>query len=138
MDNQRNLLLAVVLSGLLILGWDVGMRYFYPAPPEPVVAEADSDAPASSSAASPSVASANGAAAGISNAANEAEPETGPVDLETALAALDAQLPGKLINNPYDIQWSTVGSDKKEAIVESEGAPGGVAYSVRVKKTKNI
>lgn len=30
MDNQRNLLLAVVLSGLLILGWDVGMRYVYP------------------------------------------------------------------------------------------------------------
>jgi YidC/Oxa1 family membrane protein insertase len=30
LDNQRNLLLAVVLSGLLILGWDVGMRYFYP------------------------------------------------------------------------------------------------------------
>jgi len=29
LDN-RNLLLAVVLSGLLILGWDVGMRYFYP------------------------------------------------------------------------------------------------------------
>ena len=56
--------------------------------------------------------------------------------METALAALDAQLPGKLINNPYDIQWSTIGSDKKEAIVESEGVPGGVAYSVRVKKTK--
>ena len=37
MDN-RNLLLAVVLSGLLILGWDVGMRYFYPeaATPPPV------------------------------------------------------------------------------------------------------
>ena len=30
MDNQRNLLLAVVLSGLLILGWDMAMRYFYP------------------------------------------------------------------------------------------------------------
>lgn len=30
MDNQRNLLLAVVLSGLLILGWDAGMSYFYP------------------------------------------------------------------------------------------------------------
>jgi YidC/Oxa1 family membrane protein insertase len=30
LDNQRNLLLAVVLSGLLILGWDVGMRFFYP------------------------------------------------------------------------------------------------------------
>lgn len=36
MDN-RNLLLAVVLSGLLILGWDIGIRYFYPeaaVPPE--------------------------------------------------------------------------------------------------------
>lgn len=30
MDNQRNLLLAVALSGLLILGWDMAMRYFYP------------------------------------------------------------------------------------------------------------
>lgn len=29
MDN-RNLLLAVVLSGLLILGWDLGTRYLYP------------------------------------------------------------------------------------------------------------
>jgi YidC/Oxa1 family membrane protein insertase len=36
LDN-RNLLLAVVLSGLLILGWDIGIRYFYPeaaVPPE--------------------------------------------------------------------------------------------------------
>jgi YidC/Oxa1 family membrane protein insertase len=30
LDNQRNLLLAVALSGLLILGWDFGMRMFYP------------------------------------------------------------------------------------------------------------
>ncbi|MEQ5788531.1 membrane protein insertase YidC [Erythrobacter sp. NFXS35] len=30
MDNQRNLLLAVVLSGLLLLGWEVGVGYFYP------------------------------------------------------------------------------------------------------------
>ncbi|KWV91134.1 membrane protein insertase YidC [Erythrobacter sp. YT30] len=30
MDNQRNLILAVVLSGLLILGWDLGMRFLYP------------------------------------------------------------------------------------------------------------
>ncbi len=56
--------------------------------------------------------------------------------MQKALAALDAQLPGKLINNPYDIQWKTEGSDKKENIVESEGVPGGVAYSITVKKTK--
>ncbi|MGB7373033.1 membrane protein insertase YidC [Pontixanthobacter sp.] len=32
MDNTRNLLLAVVLCGLMLLGWDAGMRYFYPQP----------------------------------------------------------------------------------------------------------
>ena len=37
MDNQRNLILAVVLTGLLLLGWDAGMRYFYPQPTTPVV-----------------------------------------------------------------------------------------------------
>ncbi|MFC4294093.1 membrane protein insertase YidC [Novosphingobium tardum] len=35
MDNQRNLILAVVLTGLLLLGWDGAMRYLYPAPPKP-------------------------------------------------------------------------------------------------------
>ena len=30
MTNQRNLILAVVLTGLLLLGWDAGLRYFYP------------------------------------------------------------------------------------------------------------
>ncbi len=34
MDNQRNLLLAVVLCGLLIFGWDAAMRYYYPQPIE--------------------------------------------------------------------------------------------------------
>jgi YidC/Oxa1 family membrane protein insertase len=38
LDNQRNLLLAVVLCGLLIFGWDAATRYFYPQPVEPVVA----------------------------------------------------------------------------------------------------
>lgn len=56
--------------------------------------------------------------------------------MEQALAALDAQLPGTLINNPYDIQWATEGAHKKEKIVKSEGAPGGMAYSVTVKKSK--
>jgi len=57
-------------------------------------------------------------------------------EIAAAVAALDAQLPGKLINNPYDIKWRTDGSDKKESIVKSEGAPGGMAYRVTVKKTK--
>ena len=56
--------------------------------------------------------------------------------IEKALEALDAQLPGKLINNPYDIKWSTHGPDKKEAVVTSEGVPGGQAFEVRVKKKR--
>ncbi|WP_298300816.1 membrane protein insertase YidC [uncultured Erythrobacter sp.] len=79
MDNQRNLLLAVVLSGLLILGWDVGMRYFYPAPPEPVMAEAEVDATApagTTSASSP----------GSVSEVGEADAATGPVEIEAALA----------------------------------------------------
>ncbi|WP_225205503.1 membrane protein insertase YidC [Novosphingobium huizhouense] len=30
MENQRNLILTVVLMGLLLIGWDIGLRYFYP------------------------------------------------------------------------------------------------------------
>ena len=40
LTNQRNLILAVVLTGLLLLGWDAGLRYFYPQPNKPVVAAA--------------------------------------------------------------------------------------------------
>ena len=45
MDNQRNLLLAVLLCGLLLLGWDAGMRYFYPEANAPVTAASREDAP---------------------------------------------------------------------------------------------
>lgn len=82
MDNQRNLLLAVVLSGLLILGWDVGMRYIYPAPPEPVVAAAET----SESQAAGAAAAAGTASSGGANVA-ETEVPTGPLTLESALAA---------------------------------------------------
>jgi hypothetical protein len=57
-------------------------------------------------------------------------------EMAKALATLDASLPGKLINNPYDIEWRTDGSDKRDTVVESEGAPGGMAYRVTVKKRK--
>lgn len=62
--------------------------------------------------------------------------EENDIAIQQALEALDAQLPGKLINNPYKVKWRTDGSDKKASIVKSEGAPGGTAYQVRVKKTK--
>ena len=77
MDNQRNLLLAVALSGLLILGWDMGMRYFYPA--ASLSAQADTVA-TSSEAPSPAATS-----AAIGDGAPVAA--QAPVDLDAALAS---------------------------------------------------
>ena len=74
MDN-RNLLLAVLLSGLLILGWDVGLRYFYP--------EAALTAPAST--AKPAAAG-TAAPTGAGDLGGEAKPAT-KVNLKSALAS---------------------------------------------------
>ena len=52
MDNQRNLLLAVVLCGLLLFGWDAVMQQFYPQPDRPLPA-ATATADASGDAAQP-------------------------------------------------------------------------------------
>ena len=47
MNNQRNLILAIVLTGLILFGWDAAMRYFYPQPVKPAAtAPAVSGAPA--------------------------------------------------------------------------------------------
>ncbi len=80
MDN-RNLLLAVVLSGLLILGWDVGMRYFYP--------EAAISAQATSPAATKSAAAGGTTVAAAPGAGNLGAEKAGPakVDLKAALAS---------------------------------------------------
>jgi YidC/Oxa1 family membrane protein insertase len=80
LDNQRNLLLAVLLSGLLILGWTEGMRYFYPeADVATSGAELDTAGLTDASSAPGTVAAADGAGE------VKAVPQ-GPVDLSAALA----------------------------------------------------
>ena len=80
MDNQRNLLLAVLLSGLLILGWTEGMRYFYPeADVAASGAELDTAGLTDASSAPGTVAAADGAGE------VQALPQ-GPVNLSAALA----------------------------------------------------
>jgi YidC/Oxa1 family membrane protein insertase len=37
-ENQRNVILAMVLMALMLVGWDLGMRYYYPAPAKPAAA----------------------------------------------------------------------------------------------------
>jgi YidC/Oxa1 family membrane protein insertase len=78
LDN-RNLLLAVVLSGLLILGWDVGMRYFYPEAAISSQATPTDASTGASAAAAPAP-----AAAGAGNLGGEAAARK--VDLKTALS----------------------------------------------------
>lgn len=75
MDN-RNLLLAVVLSGLLILGWDIGLRYFYPE-----AAMSSQTSPKAATAANKDAATAKGAG-GLG-----AEAAARKVDLKTALTS---------------------------------------------------
>ncbi|MGB3470718.1 MAG: membrane protein insertase YidC [Erythrobacter sp.] len=81
MDNSRNLLLAFLLSGLLILGWDMGMGYLYPQP------ETQAETPEG---VEPAAAASAGQAPGTSTVAADlgdgAEVEaSGPVDLSAAL-----------------------------------------------------
>lgn len=82
MDNQRNLLFAVLLSGLLILGWDVGLRYFYP----------EASLSASMSAAEPAAQTSAAGAPGTSVVAGDLGGDaklTQKVDLSAALASPD-------------------------------------------------
>ncbi len=75
MDNQRNLILAMVLAGAILFGWEAGVRYFYPdyGKPKPV-ATATASATAPAPAGDPALTS----AASVASAAK---------DLKTALSA---------------------------------------------------
>lgn len=53
MNNQRNLILTVALMGLLLVGWDIGLRYFYPQAGHPRPAATASAAPAAGTPAKP-------------------------------------------------------------------------------------
>ncbi|CAM4209579.1 Membrane protein insertase YidC [Novosphingobium lubricantis] len=44
MQNQRNIIMAVILTGLILIGWEAAMRFFYPAPPPATTAAASSAA----------------------------------------------------------------------------------------------
>ena len=128
MDNQRNLLLAVVLSGLLILGWDMGMRYFYPeaaASAEPEGAATSAAAPAAPSDAGSADTAGAGAGAG-GDASVAASPAAAPRDLKSALAtsgriAIDTpRLAGSI--NPVGLRIDDVVlKDHRESVSKQSG-----------------
>lgn len=81
-QNQRNLILAIVLSALLLFGWDAGIRYLYPnsGKSKPVAAGEAGSAPV----ASPSGATKPTREGGLTSAADIAEEAR---DIKTILAA---------------------------------------------------
>jgi len=50
------------------------------------------------------------------------------------LRTLEAQLPGELVNNPIDLDWSVNGSDYSSKSVEAKNTPLGVAFRIKIKK----
>ncbi|MEM6476137.1 MAG: membrane protein insertase YidC [Pseudomonadota bacterium] len=88
MDNSRNLLLAVALSGLLILGWDFAMRGFYPEAATSVQTEQGAqtaDGAAASSGTPGAAGDASGAQAASGTIGGADAAPAGPIDLEAAL-----------------------------------------------------
>lgn len=119
MDNQRNLLLAVALSGLLILGWDLVMRTVYP--------EASITAPTQQT--EPAAQTSAGAAPGTTTVAADlpgnAAP-AGPVDLSAALGdpqrvAIDAPRLAGSINLANGRIDDIVLKDHRQAVDKDSG-----------------
>ncbi|MEZ5696847.1 MAG: hypothetical protein R3E18_10575 [Sphingomonadaceae bacterium] len=95
MDNSRNLLIAVALCAVLLLGWDAGIRYFYPDANKPPVEQSASATPdaAATGDALPAAAGASGGdkakptrEGGLTDPADIAEEEA---DLEKTLVSAD-------------------------------------------------
>ena len=78
MDNQRNMILAVLLTALVLFGWDAGIRFLYPEAGKPKPVAAASPNPAAQAPDAPVV---GGAIPGA------AVSPSGPRDLKTALSS---------------------------------------------------
>ncbi|MGE3693268.1 MAG: membrane protein insertase YidC, partial [Novosphingobium sp.] len=81
MDNQRNIILAVLLTGLILFGWEAGMRYFYPNANKPAPAASSSAAAPAASQTAPATPTREG---GLISAADIA---TEKRDLASALSS---------------------------------------------------
>ena len=82
MSNQRNLILAVLLSGVLLFGWEAVMRHFYPhMNDKPVAAAQSAPAPAASDSANKSNPTREGGLSGAVALAQETQ------SLQTALVS---------------------------------------------------
>ncbi len=86
MENQRNLILAIALSFLLLIGWDYAMQYFYPQPEESLVEQVTNAPPASPSGQQDGAATQHSRNGGLVDPVAQAQEQA---DIKVALASPD-------------------------------------------------
>lgn len=123
MDNNRNLLLAVLLSGLLLLGWQFAMTTLYPDMNEPAPSETAAATSPSGDSSSPSRTTQSGDPTGAD--ATPAAP-SGPVDLDKALASPDrVKIDAPRVSGSINLANASVDDlvlkDHREAVEKDSG-----------------
>ncbi|MCP5395130.1 MAG: membrane protein insertase YidC [Sphingomonadaceae bacterium] len=131
MDNSRNLLIALALCAVLLLGWDAGIRYFYPDANKPAAEQTvaangtEPDAlPAAQGAESSGAKAKPTREGGLTDPADIAEEEA---DLEISLASTDrvkidaAEIAGSI--NPVGALIDDVVLKTHRQTVEKDSGP---------------
>ncbi len=113
MDNQRNLIIAVVLSAILLFGWDFAMRTYYPEEDMPANMASREDAP--------------GMRAEGAIATGDIAAPVQPIDVDTALAdgervRIDApEISGSI--NPLGARVDDIDLKTHRQTVEEDSGP---------------
>lgn len=121
MDNQRNIILAVVLTALILFGWDAGIRYIYPNANKPKPVATAPAAPEAPAAGQPT------REGGLTNAADIAVEAK---DLKSALAApgrIPVDAPGLIGSiNPVGAVIDDLSTKRHTATIDKNSGPARI------------
>jgi YidC/Oxa1 family membrane protein insertase len=120
-DNQRNIILAVVLTALILFGWDAGIRYIYPNANKPKPVATAPAAPEAPAAGQPT------REGGLTNAADIAVEAK---DLKSALAApgrIPVDAPGLIGSiNPVGAVIDDLSTKRHTATIDKNSGPARI------------
>jgi YidC/Oxa1 family membrane protein insertase len=120
-DNQRNIILAVVLTALILFGWDAGIRYIYPNANKPKPVATAPAAPEAPAAGQPT------REGGLTNAADIAVEAK---DLKSALAVpgrIPVDAPGLIGSiNPVGAVIDDLSTKRHTATIDKNSGPARI------------
>jgi YidC/Oxa1 family membrane protein insertase len=120
-DNQRNIILAVVLTALILFGWDAGIRYIYPNANKPKPVATAPAAPEAPTAGQPT------REGGLTNAADIAVEAK---DLKSALAVpgrIPVDAPGLIGSiNPIGAVIDDLSTKRHTATIDKNSGPARI------------